>query len=70
MDNLTDQTRKTVGHKASVVKRMVMRVFSFVFIRRLATKPHPGHLHTPNHGTNIDLYIFEWQKMPTGYRWF
>jgi len=38
------------------------RKLSYLFIRRMAIKPGCCGNH--------EVMLFEWQKMPEGYRWF
>lgn len=58
--------------RRSVVKRLVssfVRKWRFLFMKRLAIKP--GVIDRRFHEKpGADIYIFEWQSMPKGYRWF
>lgn len=45
----------------------IKRFLRFLFVKRLAIYPYPQE-----GGKKIkkDIKIFEWQRMPKGYRWF
>lgn len=43
------------------------RLLRYLFIRRLAVTPFRA---LNDYDENNDKMIFEWQKMPGGYRWF
>ena len=47
----------------------LMRFFKYLFCRRLAIYPRCGMGNVKNEEP-LPIYLFEWQKMPYGYRWF
>jgi len=48
------------------VSRTFKRLVGFLFVKRLAIKPHLGRCDDKPK----QRMIFEWQKMPVGWRWF
>lgn len=48
--------------------KKVKRIFKYLFVKRLAVTPYG--LIGKAYGEYTDKWIFEWQKMPAGYRWF
>jgi hypothetical protein len=60
---MKEKMKKWASTVAHCLKRMVI----YIFKRRLAIKPgRPSYLH----GVSSEKRLFQWQKMPTGYRWF
>jgi hypothetical protein len=70
--NTTDQLsarNPTITDKARRWHHRLIRGLRFVFVPRLAIKPVPRYWDRPIDDTPSKL-VFEWQKMPEGYRWF
>lgn len=44
----------------------MVKVFRYLFVRRLAVNPYSIKYGDFDPG----IYLFEWQEMPRGYRWF
>lgn len=58
------------GYKATLGERMIRGIkksFRYLFIRRLAIDPEHYRMIVDEKPSKR---IFEWQKMPKGYRWF
>jgi hypothetical protein len=53
--------------KLPLIKRNIVRLWKYLFVRRLAIDPHSL---ANNYEISVNIMIFEWQKMPDGYRWF
>ena len=48
----------------------IKMLFSYLFVRRLAIDPH--RITAEGHWADVkpNIYRFQWQKLPEGYRWF
>ena len=50
-----------------LIRRNAVRLWKYIFVRRLAITPYRA---LNDYENSNDKMLFEWQKMPGGYRWF
>jgi hypothetical protein len=61
------QTQKPQRGNGSELSGLVVRLFRYLFVRRLAITPYRALNDFEDNGQR---WLFEWQKMPGGYRWY
>lgn len=63
-----DGSKSAVDGLVGGLKRGLKRLWRYLFVRRLAVTPYAPLNLLP--GETTDKMLYEWQKMPPGYRWF